>query len=248
MSLTYLLVDLGVISIPFIASFDKRIRFNKSWDSFLKAFLITATFFIVWDIWFTESGVWGFNAAYLAGFQPLSLPIEEWLFFLAVPYACTFTWFVFRKYLKLDFLAPLVKPIWYLLIVLCLYLIFSQYGRNYTFYTALFTLFFLVIIAWRKKWNEIRWFLFTYLIIIIPFTLSNGVLTGLEFWQYPVLHNNPEQIVDQIVWYNNDHNLGWRFFSIPIDDFLYSFLLQGMSITLFNYFEGKKPNSASTAR
>ncbi len=37
-------------------------------------------------------------------------------------------------------------------------------------------------------------------------------------------------IQDQIVWYNNDHNLQFRLFSMPIDDLIYGFLMIAMTI------------------
>jgi len=60
--------------------------------------------------------------------------------------------------------------------------------------------------------------------------LSNGVLTGLDFWKYPVLHSDASIIRDQIVWYHPGHNTGWRIFSMPADDMVYNLLLIGMHV------------------
>jgi hypothetical protein len=77
------------------------------------------------------------------------------------------------------------------------------------------------------------------LILIIPFVLTNGILTGIEFWTYPLLNSDPASISDSIVWYNNTENLGIRLLSIPLDDFFYAFLLIGLNITLFEGFRTK---------
>ena len=82
-------------------------------------------------------------------------------------------------------------------------------------------------------------FWFAYTVLLVPFILSNGVLTGIEFWKYPMLHNHPEAIADHIVWYNNDHNSGWRIFSMPADDLLYGLLLIGMNVSLYEAFASR---------
>ena len=78
------------------------------------------------------------------------------------------------------------------------------------------------------------------LMLLLPFLISNGVLTGLKFWSYPLLHNNPETITDQVVWYNNLHNSNWRIFSMPVDDLMYGMLLIGINISLFEWFKARK--------
>ncbi|GIR49788.1 MAG: hypothetical protein CM15mP58_18850 [Burkholderiaceae bacterium] len=49
-----------------------------------------------------------------------------------------------------------------------------------------------------------------FLVMLIPFFIVNGVLTG--SW-----------IVDQVVWYNDTENLGLRISTIPIEDGIYAY-------------------------
>lgn len=112
---TYLLIDLVVIIIPLIASFYKKHSFFREWKYFIPANLIVAIPFLIWDHFFTLNGIWGFNPDYLIAYNIAALPIEEVLFFIAIPYACVFTYFAieylipknpFRKvhkYFYLDF-------------------------------------------------------------------------------------------------------------------------------------------------
>jgi hypothetical protein len=79
-----------------------------------------------------------------------------------------------------------------------------------------------------RRWNHRLWF--AYLPLLVPFILSNGVLTGLTFWEYPLFNTKVDQIADQIVWYNNDHNLQMRIFSMPVDDLIYGFLMIAMTV------------------
>ena len=63
----YLIIDLGAASIPFIAGFDQRLKFQKQWRFLFPAILLTMLVFIPWDMVKTDLGVWGFNATYLTG-------------------------------------------------------------------------------------------------------------------------------------------------------------------------------------
>ena len=70
-------------------------------------------------------------------------------------------------------------------------------------------------------------------ILLIPFYIANGVLTGLDFYKYPFINLQPENITDQIVWYNNDHNLGVRIWSVPLDDFFYGMAMVLLALTVY---------------
>lgn len=240
MKYAYLLIDLAVISLPLLASFGRILTFYKTWPAFIKSLIITAGFFIVWDVIFTDIGVWGFNENYLTGPGLWGLPIEELLFFLCVPYACTFTYAVFKKILVKDPLGGYAGTLTIAIMVACIAIAAFNTDRLYTFYTCAFTAVFLAWLIYSRKASSLGWFYLTYAVIILPFMITNGLLTGLEFWKYPIILDEPALVSDQIVWYNNDHNLGIRLFSIPIDDFIYSFLLQGMSVYFYDLFSNKK--------
>ena len=60
-------------------------------------------------------------------------------------------------------------------------------------------------------------FLPTFFIILLPFLLVNGILTG-------------SFIEDQVVWYDNTENMGVRIFTIPVEDTMYAL---GMLLLVF---------------
>ena len=70
----------------------------------------------------------------------------------------------------------------------------------------------------------------SYLIMLIPFFIVNGILTGTG-------------IENEVVWYNNNENLGIRLLTIPVEDFFYGMFLIGMNIMLYellNFSRKKK--------
>lgn len=75
---------------PFILSFDKKVAFYKYWPGLFLGIGINALLFISWDYWFTYTGVWSFSDIYTFPQRLLMLPLEEWSFFIVVPYASVF--------------------------------------------------------------------------------------------------------------------------------------------------------------
>ena len=51
----YLVVDLAVLALPLLLSFDKKVSFFKEWKYFLPVNLAVGAFFIAWDVWFTKA-------------------------------------------------------------------------------------------------------------------------------------------------------------------------------------------------
>src|SRR5688572_187164 len=107
----YLTVDLVTILFPFLFSFYSKANFSKKWKYLWVAILIPGTIFIIWDEWFTQLGVWGFNQKYLSGLYIGSLPLEEILFFICIPYACVFTYETSSYLFKKDYFKSSQKPI-----------------------------------------------------------------------------------------------------------------------------------------
>lgn len=227
MKYIYLLLNIFTISVPLVFSFHKKLNFYKTWIAFWPAAIITAAVFIIWDIYFTQMGVWGFNPDYLIGLDIVNLPLEEWLFFICIPYAIVFTYTSLKVLLKKDPLLAVANKISIALAILLIVVAVLNTDRIYTFITFLSTALFLFIHTLYLKPNYMGKYYLSYLITFLgPFLLVNGILTG-------------SFIQDQVVWYNNSENLSFRIFTIPIEDFIYGFLLYLMNVTLYEYFMKK---------
>lgn len=220
----YLLINIGCILIPFLFSFYPKHAFYKEWIPFFISCFTVAIFFLIWDQLFTEAEIWGFNSNYITGVYLGNLPIEEILFFLCIPYACSFTYF------SIQYLIPNKKqPIYltkinYILSLCFVVLGLILYNKWYSFLTFLFLGLFLMYMHLKKI--NLFYYYITYLIILPFFFISNGILTG-SFLKAP------------IVWYNNTENLGFRLFTIPIEDAFYGMLLIFSNIYLYQYFKEK---------
>ena len=95
---TYFIILAASLAGPVLLSFDKKVAFYTKWKYVFPAMIIPALLYIAWDMFFTAKGVWSFNENYITGINLYNLPIEEVLFFFAVPYCCTFIYECIRCY------------------------------------------------------------------------------------------------------------------------------------------------------
>jgi len=223
----YLAVNLFAISFPLLRSFESKVRYASKWYALFPALLITATVFLIWDHWFTVIGIWEFNQKYLLGIFIFQLPIEEWLFFFTVPFACIFIYEVLIYFFPKDIFQPVAKPFIIAMIPILLVLAFLNLDKMYTSVN-----FFVGALALGVHWlifkdKYMGRFIFAYLVHLIPFIICNGILTG-------GITSQP------VVIYNNAENLGIRLWTVPIEDTIYSMTLLLMNVSLFEYFRNRK--------
>ena len=222
MPYTYILINFFTVIICFLASFDGRIQFNKLFGKFLLSSTIVAIPFIAWDIWFTAKGVWWFDLNYTLGFKIAGLPLEEWLFFYCIPFACVFTYYCLEKYFTLRWTEGVNNLIVFTSFIILGVVGLLYYERIYTLLTVIVTIVtlgYLHFIA-QKEW--IGKASFVYLVLMPGFFAVNGILTG-------------SLIPSPVVNYNPDEFLGIRMGTIPLEDAVY-----GYSQFLLNIYFFKK--------
>ncbi|HMM11022.1 MAG TPA: lycopene cyclase domain-containing protein [Bacteroidales bacterium] len=225
MNPVYLYLDLFTIFFPFVLSFDRKVAFYKEWKYLFPAIGIMGAFFIGKDIWYASMQIWGFNDRYLLGIRWFGLPVEEWMFFVVVPYAIVFIYACLRAYLKSDPLIRIHRPLTIGLSVLLIVVGVVYYDRLYTSIIFILTALLLLYNVYRRQpWLSM--FMLAYFVTLIPFLLVNGMLTG--SW-----------LDEPIVWYDNSHNLGIRIFTIPIEDTIYNLMMFMMTVQLMEWFKTK---------
>jgi lycopene cyclase domain-containing protein len=178
-------------------------------------------FFIPWDIIFTQQGIWGFNEKYLSGIKIANLPLEEWLFFICIPYACLFTIYAFKNLMpKFRFSTKTTAVVYFSLQTLLIATLLYNYDHWYTSINFAYAIV-LMALVFNYKRDVLRVFFPVFVILLVPFFIVNGFLTG--SW-----------IHEEVVWYNNAENLGIRIGTVPIEDSIYAL---GMLLTVFVLME-----------
>lgn len=223
---TYLLINFFTVIICFIFSFHPKIRFDRYFSPFLKASLLVAIAFILWDAYFTSIGVWWFNDTYLLGFRLLGLPIEEWLFFICIPFACIYTYFCLDKFFDLGWKQQTTHYFTWVAIIGFALIALLHSDKIYPFITFTSTACTLVYLRFIAKVDWIDKVSFVYGILLLPFFIVNGVLTGTGLEQ-------------PIVNYNSNELLDIRVFTVPIEDAVYGFELVLWNLYFFKIFSKK---------
>ena len=221
---TYLFLNLITIVGPLALSFDKKVAFYKSIPFFLKSMFITSSLYIIWDILFTKFAVWKFNTPYLIDTFLINLPIEEYIFFLVVPYACLFIYECLKAYFPDVNLHA--NYIWTGIGIFSLVMSIVFASQIYTLLTfGLIAGTLLAIYKFEKTlFNKIgNHLLLAWIVALIPMAYVNGVLTS-----KPVLI------------YNNLENCTLRIGTIPFEDFFYNLLYMLWMIVLFEKFKSKR--------
>jgi lycopene cyclase domain-containing protein len=207
---------IGLIAFTFFGplsrAFEPRIRYIQYWKSLLVATLAVYALFIPWDVFFTAQGHWGFTDRYVLGWKPLGLPIEEWLFFVVVPFACFFIYEVLNLFFPWT-----DKGQKWPRVVTWIVIGFSAFGAAFwadrAYPAATFFLLALALalgLRYRVTW--LGPFLRAWGVSLVPFFMVNGVLTGTG-------------LEEPIVWYNNEENSGIRLGTIPFEDAFYGMLM-----------------------
>ena len=226
MNYLYLYINFFTILIPFLFSFHPKLLFYKTWNAFFPAVIVTGIIFLVWDAYFTHLGVWGFNTDYLTGITLYNLPLEEVLFFFCIPYACVFTFHCLDLLLlnrRSRFNDQFVTPV---LIIAFVTIAIFQFHRIYTAVTF-FSL--AAVLAYAKYFLKVQWlgkFYVVYTVLLLPFLIVNGILTGTG-------------LESPVVWYNNAENLGIRLLTIPVEDIFYGKLLILMNLLIYQHLKRK---------
>lgn len=227
MKYTYLLIDLSTILIPFIFSFYPKPGFYHTWKALLPSIIITGIFFVLCDSYFTSIGVWGFNHHYLTSVMTGNLPIEEVLFFVCIPYSCLFTFHCLDAVIKVNLSKVAINVLRLVSILITISIAIYFHDKKYTFFTFSLLSALLIIANYVLKVTWLPKFYLIYAILLIPFLIVNGLLTGTGL-------NAP------VVWYNNNELIGLRILTIPIEDVFYGMALILMNLLIYLHLISKR--------
>lgn len=221
----YFYILLGSVIVPMLYSIFVR-DFIGHWKKFFISTSVIAVLFLIWDAFFTSWGVWGFNDDYCLDLYIWRMPIEEWLFFFIIPFCSLFTHFAFfYAFPEVKLNKQLTQLITVLILLVAGSLIIIYPTRAYTAVNYSF-LFITLLLGVIFKIRRLQQFYISFLIILIPFFIVNGLLTGM-------LTEAP------VVWYDNQENLGIRLLTIPIEDIGYAFAMLFGNLMIFDSLKKK---------
>lgn len=212
------------VSVPLIFSFDKKVGFYHYWKTLFPSMIAAGSVFLAADVIFVNKGVWGFNPAHHSGLLLLNLPIEEWLFYFLIPYACVFTHVVLISYFPNVRLSDkTVIFVSFVIVLTLLFIIVLYHDRSYTVF--IFTILIVSVIAsLAAKTRVLNTYYLTFLVILIPFLIVNSVLTG-------------SFVSDPVFWYDKSGILGLRLFTVPLEDAGFAFSLILLVLSIMNLLQ-----------
>jgi lycopene cyclase domain-containing protein len=214
---TYLMLMLASAAYPLAQSFEWRLRLYTQWRYLLPGILITGGVFIAWDSWFAVTGVWSFNPDRVLGGYLLHLPLEEWLFFLVVPYACVFIYEVLLYFFPRT---PQHLTGWRVLSVLAaavatvVAVLYHDHAYTLVTFAGAAVVLLLNVVLLPAVYQFRFWT--AYLVCLVPFGVVNGLLTSIP-----------------VVLYNDTENLGVRVGTIPLDDLAYNCMMLLLTLTVY---------------
>ena len=224
MKFEYLLFNLVVIAVPVACQFIRPIKSVSQWRLKLFVSVIVMIPYVIWDTLVADSH-WQFSAAYILGFRLFGLPIEEWFFFITVPFGCLLVWETLpqadRWVARLRFLRH-ISSILFAALPMGLW-VFST-GKQYT--GLVLCCFGLVGLADRLLKTDLLLRPKTYLYLAIVSGLIlvfNGYLTARP-----------------VVVYGEAYQMSYRIWTIPIEDFGYGFTLMLFNAMLYEKLRNEK--------
>jgi lycopene cyclase domain-containing protein len=223
MNYLYLILIVGSFVVPVMLSFDKKLHFYTRWKVVWPVIILVAITYLLVDVFFTDLGVWGFNDRYHIGLKILDLPLEEWLFFLFIPYVSLFIHYSFFLYFpQMKLKTKTSKRLTLALFLAAIVNLIVFRSNDYTLYILILLLLALAI-GYFDKLQNLNKFYVSFLIILLPFFIVNGILTG-------------SIIEEPVVWYDEKEITGLRIVTIPLEDFIYAFTLIFFNLYFIEYF------------
>ncbi len=223
---TYLLLNIIIIAFPLLASFESRVSYYKKFIPLLKSILLVGGFFVIWDIIVTFRGHWAFNKLHVGEVLLFTIPIEEVLFFITVPFSCLFIWEVlnyFNKNTKINFKNDLIKKMFYFISIILFGLAVLFFNKEYTFVVLMITALTIIFVNFKTKLFENKNFYYFSLITLGLFIIFNYILTSIP-----------------IVTYSETAILNLRILTIPVEDFFYNFSMLALYLVAFLFFKKEK--------
>lgn len=217
----YLILNILIPLGPLAFVWEPEIGFYRHGLAAAGAILSSGLLYVVWDILATRHGDWNFNPVYVEKKRFFGLPFGELLFFAGVPFACLFLFEVTRHFFIQDQLFEVSR--FFLLCGAAAFITAAYLFRrhNYSLLVCLSVAAFMTTLAVDRSYllgnaTVLIWLGFCF----AAFLIFNGIFTAL-----PIVRYNPKAI------------LGFRVFTIPVEDFFYNFSYLGFTLHFYLLYQ-----------
>ncbi len=220
----FLLTLAAIVAILLGVGLNKRLTIFGSVKYMFPAIAFSAAILIMIDLQFAKLAVWSYHPKYVLGINLLDLPVEEWLFFLVVPFLGIFIYELVKQQFR-----HIEYPNFFLLLSLIVLVLvgvtaYSSHNKIYPFFLFFLITIYLGYTIFRNRFKtHYTKFYLSYIILLVPFILIEKVLIGLP-----------------IIEYNDVYFLGVQLFSIPVENFASLFLLHIIAITVYEYLKERR--------
>lgn len=219
---TYLIINLLILTGPLVVSLLPKFRPKKFVKPYLLSTLIVGGTFIVWDIYATAQNQWGFNPKHIRGYHLLNLPLEEVLFFIVVPYSMLFTYEIIRKYAhNQDFTGNQNILFIFTALAALIAIVFKDQGYSFIIFVSLAVTLLAITQAPFNAYIDRHYWIYIGIGFLV-FFIFNTVLTA-----FPIVIYGPNAI------------FGIRLGTIPVEDFIYNYVLITWYLLVYRYAKEK---------
>lgn len=180
--------------------------------------------YIFWDFAFTKMGIWGFEESLYLGVSILGLPMEEICWFFIIPFCSIFIIIILEQRIELSLKTDGLIKVFLIIVFTLSYLSNLEYAYSVVSFGSC-----IVLLHFGWQWREPGFgvFALSFLIILIPMFIFNGMLTGL-FTGKALVQYNPMEFS------------GIRLGSFPMEDLGFGFgYLYGI-VKLRNYLKQRR--------
>jgi len=223
MKFAFLLLALGLLVLPLIFHFDKKIFKDGNLKAAVGASLISlivfSTISVVWQL----LGVLAFDKGTTLGVFFKDIPLEQYL----LNFTFSFTAISLFQYLNIKFpnndLQKYSLALSNLLLGLCIAFLFFGYPKWYTLFTFAMLLILLFLIEYVGKLRFMYRAYRAFAVMLIPFYLVYGCL----FW-------------NDCIWIAKNQHVDMYVAKIPIEDHFIALSMVLVSIYMFEFFKSKR--------
>lgn len=218
----YLIFALIYFSAGLLVWKGKKVKFAKYLDAYFYSSFIVGLIFIYFNRNMLTNNGWFYNDQFLAGISLMNLPLEEILFLISFFFTASITFEIIRiSFPERKIILP-KRP----LIILALFFMLPaviHMNKSYTFAVTILTSLSIMVATFLFNEQHLKRSFWISVVAFYPILIAADLFKcGLP-----------------IVQYNADAIIGSKVLSVPIENFLYSFVMVFLYFTLYSYFRGK---------